>query len=43
MMQGVMQGAPLNLARLLLDQGRTLEARAVLAGVGLIFAGKKAA
>src|SRR3569833_1733379 len=27
-----MQGAPLNLARLLLDQGRTLEAREVLAG-----------
>lgn len=28
----MMQGAPLNLARLLLDQGRTLEAREVLAG-----------
>ena len=28
----MMQGAPLNLARLLLDQGRPLEARAVLAG-----------
>jgi len=31
-MQRVMQGAPLNLARLLLDQGRALEAREVLAG-----------
>jgi len=28
----MMQGAPLNLARLLLDQGRTLEAREVLTG-----------